>query len=311
MLNVAICKICKFYNLIFFSLLLLLLTIVVSYPDKTVPLESTEEIAILEDDCVKNWALCALFPDRKISYHLEKPSIKIAVLDSGINDNISVLKGKVKDRYNTLSNSTLTNDQLGHGTMVASIISSSPNEYTISGVNPYAELYDVQVLNEMGIGEVSNIVKGIEWAIEKQVDIINISFGVSDADESLEQVIYKALSSNIVVVAAAGNTFGLTVEYPAKYEGVYSISAVDENLKLYSHSARGKIDYVFPGVNVPVINHHEELELQSGTSFATAYATGILSLILQNNNNLDDYLRCSSKKLEPVNKFGKGFIQIK
>lgn len=294
-------------------MLLLLFTIVVSYSDfdKSVSHELTDEMVILEEGCVKNWALCSLFTNRKISYYLEKPPIKIAVLDSGINDNIPVLKGKVKDQYNTLSNSTQTNDQLGHGTMVASIISSSPNEYTISGVNPYTELYDVQVLNEMGIGEVSNIVEGIEWAIEKQVDIINLSFGVLDTDESLEKVIYKALSNNIIVVAASGNTFGLSVEYPAKYEGVYSISAVDENLKLYSHSARGKINYVFPGVNVPVINHHVELELQSGTSFATAYATGIFSLILQNNDNLDDYLRYSSKKLEPVNRYGKGFIEIK
>lgn len=195
--------------------------------------------------------------------------------------------------------------------MVASIIASSPNEYTISGVNPYVALYDVQVLDEKGEGEVSNVVKGIEWAIERKVDIINLSLGVKSADETLEEVINRALSNNIIIVASSGNTFGISTEYPAKYDGVYSISAIDENLELYKYSARGKVDYVFPGVNVPVINTYGEKEVQSGTSFATAYATGLFSLILQNNNDLEKYLQSHSKKMEPVNKFGKGVIEIK
>ncbi len=296
-----------------FTLLVLLLTIAVAffYGGKSFSPELTDEKAISKKECGRNWALCILFPNHKVTYSLANPTIKIAVLDSGINDKVSVLKEKVKDRYNTITNSSQTNDQLGHGTMVASIISASPNDHTVSGMNPYAELYDVQVLNEKGEGKVANIVKGIEWAVEKQVDIINLSFGVSNADEALEKAIYEALSKNIVVVAAAGNTFGLSTEYPAKYEGVYSISAVDENLKLHSHSARGKVDYVSPGVNVPVMNHHGELEFQSGTSFAAAYATGAFSIILQNNDNLEDYLHKHTNKLEPVKKFGKGIIQIK
>jgi len=257
-----------------------------------------------------NWGLNLLFPyDKTQNKHLAVP-IKIAIIDSGINNKIVALKGKVKESYNFVDDVTQTNDKFDHGTMVASIISADFNIFTVSGVNPNTHIYDAQVLDENGEGTIENIINGINWAIDKKVDIINISFGIPTRDSLLEKTVDNALSKGIVIVAAAGNNYGMSADYPASFEGVYSISAIDDSLKLYNQAANGKIDFVAPGVDVPVINHDGTLKKVSGTSFATAYATGAISVIMQSKfptkKNLIEY----AEKLGCKEEFGNGLIQI-
>jgi subtilisin family serine protease len=259
--------------------------------------------AFSKEDCKQNWAICLIHNGSYVEN--KSPNVKIAILDSGINSQLDILKGKVKESYNAIDDAIFTKDEFGHGTMIASIIASNPNPHTIIGVNPNVELYDVQVLNNKGTGKIEHIVKGINWSIEKNVDIINLSFGFSKDDPRLRKVINLALSKNIIIVASAGNTLGLSTDFPAKYDGVYSISAIDKDLNRYKLAAKGKIDYVTPGVNVPVINHMGERIIESGTSFATAYATGIMSLGLADTN-----IEITTKDLHNKDIFGEGLLQI-
>ncbi len=60
---------------------------------------------------------------------------------------------------------------------------------------------------------------------------MNISFGVQSDNPKLKEAIDEALDKEIIIVAASGNTLGLSVDYPAKYENVISVSAIKENLK--------------------------------------------------------------------------------
>ncbi|TKI59885.1 S8 family serine peptidase [Lysinibacillus varians] len=260
--------------------------------------------AFSKEDCKQNWAICLIYNGSYVK-NTNRPNVKIAVLDSGINSQLDILKGKVTKSYNAIDDAIFTKDEFGHGTMIASIIASNPNPHTIIGVNPNVELYDVQVLNNKGTGKIEHIVKGINWSIEKNVDIINLSFGFSKDDPRLKKVINLALSKNIIIVASAGNTLGLSTDFPAKYEGVYSISAIDKDFNKYKLAAKGKIDYVTPGVNVPVINHMGERSIESGTSFATAYATGIMSLGLAEPN-----IEITTKDLHNKDIFGEGLLQI-
>ncbi|MFJ7661636.1 S8 family peptidase [Lysinibacillus sp. NPDC097162] len=92
------------------------------------------------------------------------------------------------------------------------------------------------------------------------------------------------MKSGIIIIAAAGNTMGISVDYPAKYDGVLSIASLDENLKIDSYSAIDKVDYSAPGVDILSTNKDGDYELFSGTSFATAYATGIIASILKQEN---------------------------
>ncbi|KMJ60510.1 chromosome partitioning protein ParA [Bacillus sp. LL01] len=260
------------------------------------------------EQCEQNWAICIINDSQVVN--LSGSKVKVAILDSGINSELEILQNKIKETYNTIEKSSVTNDEYGHGTMVASIIAANPNSHTIIGVNPNVEIYDVQVLNHRGGGRIEDLVEGIKWSINKNVDIINMSFGYPKDDPRLKEVIELALSKNIIIVASAGNTLGLSTEYPAKYKGVYSISAVEQNLNNYKLAAKGKIDFVAPGVNIPVINHEGEKLFESGTSLSTAYATGIISVV-KSSTKTNKEIKIVSKNIGDKEKFGKGLLKIK
>ncbi|CAM5363880.1 Peptidase S8/S53 domain-containing protein OS=Lysinibacillus sphaericus OX=1421 GN=LS41612_13265 PE=3 SV=1 [Lysinibacillus sphaericus] len=114
------------------------------------------------------------------------------------------------------------------------------------------EIYNVKVLNTKGKSDFQTVINGIEWSIKNDVDIINISFGFETNNLEFEKVIKKALAEGIIIVAASGNTLGLRVDYPAKYEGVISVSALKPDFTSYSYSGKGKIDYAAPGKNISI-----------------------------------------------------------
>lgn len=268
-----------------------------------------DSVSFSSKECEQNWGICTVYDKRKHKNSGDS-IVKIAILDSGINSNLAILKGKVKETYNAINKDSETLDELGHGTMIASIIAAEENPHNIIGVNPNAELYDVQVLNSKGGGQIEDVIDGIHWSIDKKVDIINLSFGFEKDDPKLKEAISLAQSNNILVVASAGNTLGLYTHYPAMYKGVYSISAIDKDLNRYKLAAKGKIDYVAPGVDIPVYNQKGETIIQSGTSLATAYATGIISILISNEDSNVD-LELTFKSLGKKDDFGLGLLLIK
>jgi subtilisin family serine protease len=258
-----------------------------------------------QKDCEENWAICVLIPDKKM-YYDESKLVKVAVLDSGINEDILELNRPIEKKYNAINNSENIEHDFGHGTKVASIIASNLNKSLI-GLNENVLLYDVQVLDENGFGNVENVVDGIKWGIEQEVDIINLSFGFSIDDINLHEAILKANEQGIILVASTGNSIGEFTDYPARYPEVLSISAVDSGLDLYPYAGLGKVDFVAPGVDVKVIDANGEIVLESGTSLATAYATSVIVNLLQ---FISDRLIEDSKRLDSEEKYGNGLIQL-
>ncbi|WP_240390643.1 S8 family serine peptidase [Bacillus sp. Y1] len=242
--------------------------------------------------------------------------VKIAILDSGINKQHEDLKGKVVKEYNTFTDGVTITDEFGHGTAVAGIISANNNNYGIVGITQNVEIYDVKVLDNSGKGSMEQLIKGIKWAIEQKVDILNISFGLQSDSRELKELIKSALSENIIIVASAGNTYGLNVDYPAKFNDVFSISALNENVKRASSAAKGKIDFIAPGVNVLSTDHIGGYSLFSGTSFSTAYVTGVIATILCRTNEkinsemMKEKLIKQSKHLGEKKEYGYGIPQL-
>ncbi|MEK5040171.1 S8 family serine peptidase [Sporosarcina sp. FSL K6-3457] len=249
--------------------------------------DKTKELVLNDKYCKANWAICSILNSKAIKNSSDERIIKIAILDSGINDNHSALKGLVKSSYNAINDSLETQDFFGHGTAIAGIIAAKPNKENVTGILSNVQLFDVQVLDEKGRGKIESVIKGIQWSIEQDVDIINMSFGFQNDSDLLKAAIKEALNQGIVIVAAAGNTFGLYTDYPAKYEGVLSISAIDVQLQHYSLAATGKIDFVAPGVDIPILGEINNEHIVSGTSFATAYATSIIAYHLSKSSNSD------------------------
>ena len=260
---------------------------------------------------IKNWALDYVGVD----FQKETAPVKIAILDSGINKQHKEFEYLTFKEYNAVTPGEKIVDDFGHGTAIAGIIAARGIETT--GVIQNVIIYDVKVLNDKGEGKIESVIDGIEWSINQDVDIINISFGFTSDKEGLKESIDRAVKDNIIITAAAGNTLGLTVDYPAQYENVLSISSFDKNFQLDPYSAIGKIDYTAPGVDIISTNNKGKYSTFSGTSFSTGYATGAIASIINKEddenrvhnikNKISDYVL----QIGDNEKFGHGLITLK
>lgn len=248
-------------------------------------------------------------------------NIKIAILDSGIYKEHPDLEGIVKKQYNAISPDEPVVDNFGHGTAIAGIIAAKDNDFGIIGLIQNAEVYDVKVLNEQGKGKPEHLAAAIDWCIEQEVDLINVSFGYQNEDLKVKEAIERAISSNIIIIAAAGNTYGIAVDYPAKYNGVISVTSIDEQYNRSNFAAAGKIDLSSPGVDVLTTNHKGVYSYFSGTSFANAYVTGTIASILSNHSEehydskeIFNYIKHQTMDLGEIGydeKYGYGFLTVK
>ncbi len=213
-----------------------------------------------------------------------KKKIKVAVLDSGINKNHKDLNGKVIKEYNAIQPQKPAEDILNHGTAIAGIITANDNDFGITGVSQNVEIYSVKVINDDGKIEKPFFLDGFEWAISQNVNIINISSGFPNDFPELQTLIDTAVEKGIIIVAASGNTFGLNAQFPARYENVLSISAINEQKKSPNFAANGKVDFVAPGVEILSLNNQGGYSTNKGSSYSTAYVTGIIAEFLLNND---------------------------
>ena len=161
--------------------------------------------------------------------------ITVAVVDSGIADH-AALKGRVLAHVNLVSSEPgVKGDPFGHGTHVAGIIggnttaSSGVTDAFKGGTAPAVSLVDVRVLGRTGVGYTSDVIAGIEWAIDNRVRygirVINLSLGHAVAEpwatDPLCVAVARAVDAGIVVVASAGN-YGRTPDGAPVLGGITS-----------------------------------------------------------------------------------------
>ena len=202
-------------------------------------------------------------------------AIKVAVLDTGIAPAHPDLVANLRTGMSFVSTETSTDDFNGHGTHVSGTIAASHDQIGVVGVAPAAALYPVKVLDRNGRGQWSNLIAGIDWCINAQdIRILNMSLGGPGAPAALEQMCALAWERGRLLVAAAGNDGG-PVGYPAKWESVVAVSALDGTGMIASFSNRGpEVELSAPGVNVlstvPAVGYGTK----SGTSMASPHVAG-------------------------------------
>ncbi|KYD27492.1 S8 family peptidase [Parageobacillus toebii] len=244
-------------------------------------------------------------------------NVKVGIIDSGINPHKDL---KVSGGINIVGNNGNYYDDYGHGTKVAGIIAALDNSYGIIGVAPDVELYSIKVLKSNGKGSISDVVAGIEWAIENDIDILNFSLQTTIDNSVLRNAIQKAYENNILLVASAGNMGGTkkvdTVTYPAAYDEVIAVAAVDKNGERASYSSTGKrIDISAPGDYVYTTVQSGLYFLATGTSMAAPHVSGVAALVLECQPNLDveelrKILLKSKKPFGNPKLYGKGIIDV-
>ncbi len=215
--------------------------------------------------------------------------VKVAILDTGVSNHEDIA---IKGGISFVDYTTSYADDNGHGTHVAGIIAAKDNKVGVVGVAPNSEIYAVKVMDKYGNGSYSNIIEALEWAIDNNIDIVNMSLGGTYNSKALHEAILQANNAGIIIVAAAGNQGnGInTITYPAKYPEVISVGAVDENYKIASFSSRNSqengIDIVAPGVEVVSLTNDGEYATMSGTSMATPHVTGAFAALKSKNKDV-------------------------
>lgn len=214
-----------------------------------------------------------------------KGNTKVAIIDTGVTT-IPETTGQILGGYNFVNNSNNVSDDNGHGTFISSVIASKVNNSNgIAGINDRVNVLPIKVLDADGSGYLSNLIQGIQYAIDQNASIINLSLASTTYDTTLNTIIEKAYQRGIIIVAAAGNS-GNNITSPTisplnndgNKNWVIGVGAVDNrgNRPNYSNYGLG-VDVVAPGDNILGYNNNNVLEYRSGTSIATAVVSGVLS----------------------------------
>lgn len=237
-----------------------------------------------------SWSTMMTGIQRPWTQGLTGTGIKVGVIDTGVAD----VRGMehvtrltfVKDNSKTSIDESSVYDTEGHGTGVAGVITTNAlkdGANTLIGLAPNADVYSLKVF-EGDSAAMTTILSAIEWSIENNVDILNMSLGSEEPDAILERAIKAAKAADITVVAATGNesTFSTLapVDYPAAYSGVIGVGAVDQQKDRASFSNVGStVDFVAPGEDIHLRSKNGGVKVDSGTSFAAPHITAMLALL--------------------------------
>ncbi len=179
---------------------------------------------------------------------------RVMVLDTGIDKNHPSIKNNFEEGKsfvpNQINNTNDFSDSIGHGTHVSATIAGVLDSTGFTGVAPEAKLLMGKVCAEGGCSNIA-IAQGIDWAIQKKVDIISMSLGGPWSTPTERDAIAKAYKVGITLVAATGNDGVDHVSYPAALSEVIAVGAIDSNMQRASFSQYGpELAIMGPGVNV-------------------------------------------------------------
>ncbi|SLN49202.1 Subtilisin DY [Roseovarius litorisediminis] len=249
------------------------------------------------------------------------PSIyapRIGMIDTGINLDHDALSGQNL----TVHQVDLDGRQSAgrkHGTAIAAMFVGRMDQ-RVPGLLPNAELVAVEAFHKGSSGDqadVFSLVQAVDILLEAKVSVINMSFSGPE-NSLLEQVVERAAAAGVAVVAAAGNNGpGAGPAYPAAFERVLAVTAVDKQEHVYRQANRGPyINFAAPGVGVWVAASISGGRLKSGTSYAAPFVTASLAVQLMRLPNLPlnvtigEMMRCAKDLgdpgVDPV--FGNGLV---
>ncbi|MBS3119425.1 S8 family peptidase [Candidatus Woesearchaeota archaeon] len=238
---------------------------------------------------------------------------RVGIIDSGCDyshEEIGHAFGKLKG-FDFLNNSQEPRDLNGHGTHVAGTVAGSS-----VGVAPEAQVYALRVLDENGSGSEADVMAAIEWALEYRLDAVNMSLGSRFATKAFERLCKHAADAGLLLIAAAGNE-GFGPSYPASFDKVISVAAVDqENRHARFSNIYRTTDISAPGVGIKSCYPGNEYAALSGTSMAAPHVTGSLALVAARaGSNAAELLEQTAQALstelpyDPRDVFGAGLVR--
>ncbi|KAF5988819.1 hypothetical protein FBULB1_1277 [Fusarium bulbicola] len=249
-------------------------------------------------------------------YHFVDPHtnliepVRIAILDSGLDpknpfliEDQHLARPQIKEArsfvHGTEPHEIL--DEIGHGTHALGLLLK---------VAPCAEIYVAKVARgeTLGPNTYGDIAKAIDYAVRQwKADIITMSFGIREYDESMSTAISNALNHRTLLFAAASNDGGnLGRAFPAQYPSVFCIYSTDGNGNPSQFNpTASETDVNFSLLGEHVSSHwpaglnglEQTVNVMSGTSVATPIAAGLAASILSFVRQQDQNVAVESERL--------------
>ena len=236
--------------------------------------------------------------------------VNVCIVDTGIELNHPDLEGfDVAGWVDVVQGKSNPYDDNGHGTNMAGILVA---DGWINGIAKDVDLYVAKALLANGSGYEEDVVGGIDWCVNQNVNIISLSLGgaqdlfplLGSSSRTIEDSVNDATARGIFVIAAAGNdgeNDDGDVASPGSERRVICVGGVTQNGSPWIKSSKGnngfnppnnwnplgrldpdkKPELVAPAVEVPVLNTQGTWSSASGTSAATVYVTGAIALLLE------------------------------
>lgn len=208
-----------------------------------------------------------------------------------------------------------SNSHFSHGTRVAGLASASTdNGKGIASLGLNTRIVPIKCVSSEGpSSDYQHVWKGMIYAIQAQVDIINCSWSQYYLGDDEKRILNEILANKIIVVASAGNWEEEVPMYPAAYEGVLAVGATNSNDQVWSGSNFGEfIDVMAPGVQMfsTTATFDDSYDYGNGTSYAAPVVSGFLGLILSQVDDPDKAIEilkrgCMEIDIENPDKIGK------
>lgn len=273
-----------------------------------------------ENELGNSWGTEHINADAALAAGYSGEGVKVAVLDSGVNFNHADLSDNFvfsanELGYDFVSDDFFPEDVYGHGTHVAGILAAASNDFGVVGVAPNAQIVALRVLDNNGEGTASTIIEALQWIQnynaahpDSPIRITNNSYGTGSNSSQLEAAFDVLASSGVLHIGSAGNEGsaagnGNNVGYPARYESVVAVAAVDKNNLRASFSSTGSdVEIAAPGVAV-LSTWKDGVNLlgpqpfsfagfageyfieANGTSMASPHVAGVAALLMASNPN--------------------------
>ena len=200
--------------------------------------------------------------------------VRIGVIDTGVDPDHNALKDANLTLFSTRRKDRPASSK-DHGTAVVSLLAGQPTS-SVPGLAPQAQIFAVDAFYRAGKSsraDAFDLVAGLDWLVEQGAQTINLSLS-GRPNVFLEEAVGRIIATGTVIVAAAGRRASKRDDrgYPAKYDGVIAVSAVDTRLRPSRLSIKGAhIAFSAPGVGIIAARAGGGLAKVDGTSFAAPF----------------------------------------
>jgi thermitase len=156
-------------------------------------------------------------------------------------------------------------------------------------VAPDAKIMPLRAFGANGAATISQIVAALHFAVDRNVNVVNMSFSVTEDSPALKAAIDFAASRGLILVAAAGNSGQATMVWPAAYANVIGVGSTDDFYVRapWSNFGDALVSLAAPGADVITMYPQNHYAKVSGTSFSTPLVAGGAALLVDLNKKTD------------------------